>query len=85
MERDGRAHSELVSGSLDSTTQLIKLSLINLKLSVINLKLSLINLRVKRCSVRWLEFPHIPEFLSKNVHVGGEGRENGRVCLLCIS
>ena len=34
MERDGRAHSVLVSGSLDAR-------------------------------VRWLEFPHIPEFLSK--------------------
>ena len=40
MERDGRAHSVLVSGSLDSR-------------------------------VRWLEFPRIPEFLSKNVHMGG--------------
>ena len=47
VERDGRAHSVLVSESLDS-------------------------------SVRWLEFPHIPEFLSKNVHVGGGGdREYG--------
>ena len=35
MERDGRAHSVLVSGSLDAR-------------------------------VRWLEFPHISGFLSKN-------------------
>ena len=46
MERDGRAHSVLVSGSLDSR-------------------------------VRWIEFPHIPEFLSKNVHVGGGGDMGG--------
>ena len=46
MERDGRAHSVLVSGSSDSR-------------------------------VRWLEFPHIPSVLSKNVHVGGGGLWGG--------